>query len=100
MSTNTQESTESKVCVKEPKKYQVIMHNDNKTTFDFVIQLLMSVFRKNLEEAREITVKVDRSGSAIVGIYAKEVAEQKVEDSKQIARQNNFPLFQVSYEEM
>ena len=75
-----------------PKLYRVILLNDDYTTFDFVIEILKSVFRKSEEEAINLTLKVDREGSAVVGVYPYEIAYMKVEKTHTLARSAGFPL--------
>ena len=75
-----------------PKLYKVILLNDDYTTFDFVIEILKTIFKKNEEEAINITLKVDRDGSAGVGVYPYEIAQMKVEKTHSLARSAGFPL--------
>ncbi|AZV46303.1 ATP-dependent Clp protease adaptor ClpS [Nautilia sp. PV-1] len=75
-----------------PKLYKVMLLNDDYTTFDFVIEVLKTIFHKNEEEAINITLKVDREGSAVVGVYPYEIAQMKVEKTHTIARNAGFPL--------
>jgi len=75
-----------------PKLYRVILLNDDYTTFDFVIEILKTVFHKSEEEAINITLKVDREGSASVGVYPYEIAQMKVEKTHSLARSAGFPL--------
>ena len=75
-----------------PKLYKVILLNDDYTTFDFVIEILKTIFHKNEEEAINITLKVDRDGSAGVGVYPYEIAQIKVEKTHTLARSAGFPL--------
>lgn len=75
-----------------PKKYKVIVLNDDVTPMEFVIALLMGVFRHKQEQATEITMKIHREGSAVAGIYSYEIAEQKTIESTNLARSNGFPL--------
>lgn len=75
-----------------PKKYKVIVLNDDVTPMEFVIALLMGVFRHKQEPATEITMKIHREGSAVAGIYSYEIAEQKTIESTNLARSNGFPL--------
>ena len=81
-----------KIDISEPKRYKVIFLNDDKTPIDFVIELLISVFRHTDETAKDITLKVHNEGSAVVGIYTFEIAEQKGVEATHIARQAGFPL--------
>lgn len=78
--------------VKEPPMYRVILHNDDYTTMDFVIQILMTVFQKSMEEAILIMLNVHRHGTGLCGMYTLEVAETKMNSVHAIARDNGFPL--------
>lgn len=78
--------------LQEPKKYKVIICNDNVTPIDFVIGLLMSIFRHSENDAYDITMAVHNKGSAVAGIYNYEIAEQKAIDSINLARSNGYPL--------
>lgn len=84
--------TKTKVVVVPPSMYNVILHNDNQTTIDFVIMILMNIFYKTIEEANELTLKIHETGQGIAGTYSYEVATQKRDDTLVISRQNNFPL--------
>ncbi len=75
-----------------PKLYKVVLLNDDYTTFDFVIEILKTIFYKNEEEAINITLKVDKNGSAEVGVYPYEIAQMKVEKTHTLARSAGFPL--------
>ena len=77
---------------KLPKLYRVILLNDDYTTFDFVIEILKSVFHKTEEEAINLTLKVDREGSATIGVYPYEIAQMKVNKTHSLARAAGFPL--------
>lgn len=78
--------------LKEPSKYKVIVCNDDVTPVEFVVTVMMSVFRHTEANALEITLKIHNSGSAIAGIYSYEVAEQKGIDATNLARSNGYPL--------
>ncbi len=93
-----EEQTREEVEIKEPNLWRVIFHNDNKTTMEFVMFLLIQVFHKTMEEATEITMQVHNKQAAIVGVYTHEVAENKMNISINTARQEGFPL-NVSIEE-
>lgn len=88
------EETELKV----PNLWRVIFHNDDKTTMEFVIFLLVKVFHKSTEEAFDLTMQVHNEGAAIAGIYTHEVAESKMNICINTARQAGHPL-NVSIEE-
>jgi ATP-dependent Clp protease adaptor protein ClpS len=81
-----------KIDITEPKRYKVIFLNDDKTPIEFVVELLMTVFRHSDETAKDITLKVHNEGSAVVGVYNFEIAEQKGVESTHLARQAGFPL--------
>lgn len=89
----------SDISIEEPKKYKVLFHNDDVTTMDFVIFLLMHLFDKTRAQAHELAINIDSIGVGIVGIFSKEIAETKTVESISIARTNNFPL-RVSFEEL
>lgn len=83
-----------------PKMYKVLLHNDDKTTFDFVITILVTIFHKSVEEAIEITKAIHVAGQGIAGSpYTHEVAEEKTVETISFARANGFPLT-ASYEEL
>lgn len=82
--------TEDKV--DEPPLYRVLLHNDDYTTMEFVVGILMSVFKKSPEEAVQIMLNVHRNGIGICGVYTCEVSETKVNTVHALARENGFPL--------
>ena len=75
-----------------PGMYKVIVLNDDHTPMDFVIALLMHVFKHSEAKAREITMQVHEQGAGVAGVYTYEVAEQKGVESTMLARQNGWPL--------
>lgn len=81
-----------KIDITEPKRYKVLFLNDNKTPIEFVIELLMTVFKHSRESAEQITLTVHHEGSAVVGVYTYEIAEQKGVEATHVARQAGFPL--------
>ncbi len=78
--------------VREPPMYRVLLHNDDYTTMDFVVEILMLVFNKSPEEAVNIMLNVHRKGIGLCGVYTYEVSETKVETVHAIARGQGFPL--------
>lgn len=78
--------------IKLPKKYKVVILNDNFTPFEFVMLILMTIFKHPENIAKDITLKIHNEGSAVVGIYNYEIAEQKVFETTSLARANSFPL--------
>ena len=91
--------TGSKIHTFLSKKYRVVFHNDNKTTFDFVMYCLVNNFEHQMLDAMQLTMDVDQKGSAIAGRgYTRDIAETKKSQVLELAKQNGFP-FQVSVEE-
>jgi len=76
----------------EPSKYKVVLYNDNHTPVEFVIALLMKIFRHSEQAAIDITLKVHNEGSGVAGIYSYEVAEQKGIEGTNMAREQGYPL--------
>ena len=87
-----------KVTVSEPKNWKVIFLNDDTTPMEFVISVLIEVFKHTQDTARDITLQVHETGSGIAGIYSFEIAEAKAVESTNLARANGFPL-QIKLEE-
>jgi ATP-dependent Clp protease adaptor protein ClpS len=84
--------------IQEPKKWKVILLNDDHTPMDFVISILTEVFKHTDEVARNITIQIHEDGSGIAGTYSFEIAEAKAVESTQLARASGFPL-QIKLEE-
>jgi ATP-dependent Clp protease adaptor protein ClpS len=87
-----EEQIKSDLALVEPTKYKVLLHNDDYTTMDFVVEVLMNIFHKNLAQAEEIMFTIHKQGKAICGIYSYDIAETKVFQVKQLAKRNEFPL--------
>ncbi len=86
------EEVEVEIELQEPEMYRVILHNDDYTSMDFVVEILMKIFKKNLQESETIMINIHEKGSAVCGIYTFEIAQTKAEQVKQLAKQNEFPL--------
>ena len=84
--------TESEKKVKLPPMYKVLLHNDDYTTMEFVVQVLQSVFHKTPADATQIMLHVHRNGIGVAGVYTREVAETKVSVVDALAREHEFPL--------
>lgn len=78
--------------IEEPSMYDVILLNDEFTTYDFVIKVLIKIFHKSNEQAVEITKHVHEKGSGVVGTYLYEIAEQKGIETTVLARDEGYPL--------
>ncbi len=78
--------------IKEPSMYKVLLHNDDYTTMEFVVEVLMFIFNKPPEEATRIMLNVHEKGIGVCGVYTYEVAETKVDMVHTAAKENGFPL--------
>jgi ATP-dependent Clp protease adaptor protein ClpS len=83
---------EGKPRLKEPPRYAVILHNDDYSTMDFVIEVLQRFFQRTYEEAHEITLKVHHEGRGVAGIYSYQIAETKSAQVMELAQARGFPL--------
>lgn len=81
-----------KIDLKEPRRYKVIIHNDDFTTMEFVIKVLVTVFFKSESEAESLMMGVHKTGSAVVGVYSYDIAMSKVRKATDMARAESFPL--------
>ena len=77
---------------KRPRLYRVILHNDDYTTMEFVVHILMDIFHKSNTEATQIMLHVHTKGKGICGVFTFETAETKVEQVTQRARSEGHPL--------
>ena len=78
--------------LQEPKRYKVTIFNDDFTTMEFVVTILVQVFFKSQAEAEALMLQVHHSDKAVVGIYSYDVATSKVRKATSMAREENFPL--------
>lgn len=75
-----------------PRRYKVIFHNDDYTTQEFVVMVLLRHFHKTETEAMHIMLSVHHKGAAVAGVYTKDVAETKAQQVMDEARENGMPL--------
>jgi ATP-dependent Clp protease adaptor protein ClpS len=78
--------------LKKPDMYRVVLHNDNYTTMEFVVEVLMSVFHKTVIDASRIMLDVHRKGAGVVGSYTYDIASMKVNTVREMAREREYPL--------
>ncbi len=78
--------------VKEPDMYWVLLLNDDYTTTDFVVEILVSIFHKPPIEAAKIMMDVHKKGRGIVGLYTYDIAATKIAQVHIIAKEREFPL--------
>lgn len=98
MSSETEKDEQSGIAtirkdkLQAPRKYKVLMHNDDYTTMEFVVLVLQKFFNKNAQDAQAIMLDVHSRGFGVCGIYTYEVAESKVAKVTKYARDNGHPL--------
>ncbi|WP_373016871.1 ATP-dependent Clp protease adapter ClpS [Thiomicrorhabdus sp.] len=78
--------------VKPPKRYQVVLLNDDYTPMDFVVEVLMRFFGLDEAKASAVMLAVHHHGKGVCGVYSREVAEMKVQQVNRFSRQNKHPL--------
>jgi len=88
--TRTRTKTERKL--KKPPRFKVLLHNDDYTTREFVVEVLKTVFHRDEPDAVQIMLHVHHNGVGVAGVYTYEVAEMKVGVVESLARQREFPL--------
>ena len=96
--TDIQIDNKIKIELQPPKLWKVIFLNDDHTPMEFVIDVLMSVFKHSETIARELTLEIHETGAAIAGVYTVEIAEHKGVEASKLAQENGFPL-QIRVEE-
>jgi ATP-dependent Clp protease adaptor protein ClpS len=89
---DTAVATEKKTRTDRPRLWRVLLHNDDFTTMEFVVKVLMEVFNKTAAEATDLMLQVHRRGACVAGVYTHEVAETKVAAVEQMAREAEFPF--------
>lgn len=98
MSTDVKIDEKVTVSLQLPRLWKVVFLNDDKTPMEFVIELLTSIFKHSEESAKNLTLEIHNTGSAVVGVYSHEIAEQKGIEATAIARSNGHPL-QINIEQ-
>ncbi len=98
MTTEAKIEEKIKVSLQPPKMWKVVFLNDDHTPMEFVMELLTTIFKHSEHDAKDLTMEIHNTGSAVVGIYTHEIAEQRGIESTQLARSNGFPL-QVTLEQ-
>ena len=78
--------------IREPRRYMVIIYNDDFTTMEFVVMILRQVFLKSEEEANALMLQVHHSDKAMVGLYSYDIAVSKARKATNMAREQGFPL--------
>ena len=92
MAVATDIDTKTKIKTKRPAQHVVILLNDDFTPMDFVMSVLVHYFSMNADDAYELMVNIHTNGQGIAGVFTKEIAEQKREDTVNAARKLGYPL--------
>ncbi|MCP4671314.1 MAG: ATP-dependent Clp protease adapter ClpS [Desulfobacula sp.] len=90
--TSIEERISSKSKDAIPPMYKVILHNDDYTSMEFVVTIIMNVFGKSLEKATQMMLNIHNRGKQICGVYPRQIAETKVETVHNLAANKGFPL--------
>ena len=99
MANNIEFELAEEVALQYPKKYKVFLLNDDYTSMDFVVDILMSIFHKSYEESEAIMLAIHKKGKGLCGVYSYEIAETKVMQVKTKAKEHGFPLKAIMEEE-
>jgi len=99
MATDIEFELADEVMIKHPKKYKVFILNDDYTSMDFVVDILMSVFHKSYEQAENIMLEIHKKDRGLCGVYTHEIAETKVMQVIKKAKDSGFPLKATMEEE-
>lgn len=99
MSIKTDYESSTELLAALPKKYKVFLLNDDYTSMDFVVDILMNVFHKNYMQAENIMLEIHKKGQGLCGVYSFEIAETKVMQVHKLAREQGFPLKATMEEE-
>ncbi len=98
MAVQGQTKEKTKINLREPRHYRVIMHNDDFTSMEFVVAILIDIFKKDVLEAQRLMLMVHESGKAAVGTYPYDIAATKVRSALERAQKEGFP-FRMTLEE-
>lgn len=92
-------ATEERPKTERPRRYKVLLHNDDFTTMEFVVQVLVEHFHKSHAEATQIMLHVHHKGVGVAGVYPRETAETKVAEVSAAAQAEGMPLLLTLEEE-
>lgn len=92
MSEQTIFKEKTDIKIKRPSLYRVILLNDDYTTMEFVVEVLVTIFHKSAAEATKIMLDVHEKGKGVVGIYTYDIAYTKIAQVEELARAQEYPL--------
>jgi len=84
--------TREKKKTKRPRRFKVLMHNDDYTTMEFVVYVLMTHFQKNRAQATHVMLNIHHKGVGVCGVYPRDIAESKASKVVDEARASGMPL--------
>lgn len=99
MATNIEYELENTTALMYPKKYKVYLLNDDYTSMDFVVDILMNIFHKSYEQAEKVMLEIHKKDRGLCGVYTHEIAETKVMQVFKKAKESGFPLKATMEEE-
>ncbi|MGL4345713.1 MAG: ATP-dependent Clp protease adaptor ClpS [Cellulosilyticaceae bacterium] len=99
MGTHYQSNQKERIQVKHPKSYKVLMHNDDFTTMEFVVEVLTQIFNQTEAKAHQVMMDVHRVGRGVAGIYSYDIAMTKATLAMSWAKEEGFP-FKLTVEEV
>jgi ATP-dependent Clp protease adaptor protein ClpS len=76
----------------KPPLFRVFLLNDDYTTMEFVVYILEKIFRKNPVDATRIMLHVHKKGRGLAGVYTRDIAETKIAEVHELAREHEYPL--------
>ena len=88
----SQSNIKERLQLQEPHRYGVIFYNDDFTTMEFVVHVLVDVFFKSVEDSQHLMLKVHKEGQAMIGIYSYDLAMTRVEKVRAEAKKEKYPL--------
>lgn len=89
---DNQGSVLEKTKTEQPKRFKVLIHNDDYTSMEFVVEILTAVFRHTPASAARLMLQIHRTGLGVAGVYSKEIAETRMEQTISLAREAGHPL--------
>lgn len=92
MSQKTIIKEDTKIKIKKPKMFKVLIHNDDYTTMEFVVEVLVKVFKRSVIEGTKIMYDVHKKGVGVAGIYSYDIASTKTSQAMNMAEKSGFPL--------
>lgn len=89
---NTQRDTATKERLDRPRRYKVLLHNDDYTSMEFVVWLLQGVFQHSPAAATRVMLQIHKVGIGVAGVYSRDVAETRVAQVRELAEDEGHPL--------